>query len=190
MSDQLKPSQPLDDKKKNALMRYIFILFAVAFLLILLSFFMQLRDTNQTISELVQSNASALQNAEKLQEDNRKLVDERETWQENFSVELELAEDANEGLQGELEFSENQVKVLITDVEMLEELVKETTRNYENLLGAENALNAGDIAGAKAYLPALRESDASLGNEGHERYEALLVAIELAEKMVETPEEN
>ena len=40
---------PLSDKKKNALVRYMAILFGVAFLLVLLSFLIQLRDSRETI---------------------------------------------------------------------------------------------------------------------------------------------
>ena len=44
--------QPLDDRKKTALLRYIAIMFAVAFLLVLSSLLMQMRDSRQIISEL------------------------------------------------------------------------------------------------------------------------------------------
>lgn len=69
---------PLSDKKKNALVRYMAILFGVAFLLVLLSFLIQMRDSRETISDLSQANSSALQNAGRLQEDNQKLVQDKE----------------------------------------------------------------------------------------------------------------
>ena len=60
---------PISDEKRTALLRYMAILFGVAFLLVLLTFLIQLRDSKQTISELNKSNASALQNAGKLQDE-------------------------------------------------------------------------------------------------------------------------
>ncbi|MFI3312393.1 MAG: hypothetical protein R3Y62_00760 [Eubacteriales bacterium] len=179
--EEKKKDAPLDEKRKNAVMRYIFILFAVAFLLILLTYFIQLRDSNQTISDLAQSSASAMQNAEKLQDDNRLLA----TLTDDMEQELEdlTAQSATEiqELSSQLALKNSQVEALITDVELLEAMTKDTLRIYEALLSAENALSRGDIAGAKEYLPSLGESASYLGNEGVARYENLLVAIELAE---------
>ena len=45
----------LPDQKKNALLRYMAILFGVAFLLVLLSFLIQMRDSRETISDLSES---------------------------------------------------------------------------------------------------------------------------------------
>ena len=64
---------PMEEGRKNALLRYIAVLFAVAFLFVLLSLMMQMRDSRATISELNAASASALKNAEKLQTDNEEL---------------------------------------------------------------------------------------------------------------------
>ena len=70
MSEEEKIPQPektgLDEKRKTALLRYIAILFAVAFVLVLLSLFGQMRNSKTAISELSQSSTSALQKAEHL----------------------------------------------------------------------------------------------------------------------------
>lgn len=189
MSVDPNQSPPLDEKKKNALMRYIFILFAVAFLLILLTFFMQLRDSNQTISELMQSNASAVQNAEKIQEENRLLLEQ------TAGMELELDEEAEDyeaeiqELTLQLSTAQDIQTALIEDSATLEEMVKDTLRVYESLISGENALTDGDISGAKAYANVVEESVSLLGNQGVDRYEALLVNIDLAENPpVETEE--
>lgn len=189
MSVDPNQSPPLDEKKKNALMRYIFILFAVAFLLILLTFFMQLRDSNQTISELMQSNASAVQNAEKIQEENRLLLEQ------TAGMELELDEEAEDyeaeiqELTLQLATAQDIQTALIEDSATLEEMVKDTLRVYESLISGENALTDGDISGAKAYANVVEESVSLLGNQGVDRYEALLVNIDLAENPpVETEE--
>ena len=62
ISSQEELSQ-LSEKKKNALLRYMAVLFGVAFLLVLLSFLIQMRDSQQTISELNLSTTNALRNA-------------------------------------------------------------------------------------------------------------------------------
>lgn len=57
------PAKGITPKKKQALLTYMTILFVVAFLLVLLSFFIQLRDSRATISELNESSMNALKNA-------------------------------------------------------------------------------------------------------------------------------
>ena len=72
MSEEKKNNQPektgLDETRKSALLRYVAILFAVAFVLVLISMLSQMRDSNSTITELSQSSSSAIQKAEQLQE--------------------------------------------------------------------------------------------------------------------------
>ena len=65
----------LDEKKKNALLRYIAVMFAVAFVFVLLSLIGQMRNSEATISQLSQSSTSALTKAEQLQDDNRALLE-------------------------------------------------------------------------------------------------------------------
>lgn len=66
-------------RKKASVMSYLAILFAAAFLLLLLSYFMQQRTSEQTISGLqdsvtgLQSSVSAMQSVENLIEDNKLL---------------------------------------------------------------------------------------------------------------------
>ena len=67
---------PLSDKKKRALLSYMSILFCAAFILVLLSFLIQLRDSNSTISQLSQASTNAMTNAQRLQEDNSTLIGE------------------------------------------------------------------------------------------------------------------
>ena len=66
MNENEKPA--LDERKKSALLRYVAIMFAVAFVLVLFSLLGQMRNSMSTISELNQSSSSALQKAEQLQE--------------------------------------------------------------------------------------------------------------------------
>ena len=105
MNEKEQNTQPektgLDEKKKTALLRYIAILFAVAFVFVLLSMFAQMRDSKSTISELNQSSTSALQKAEQLQENNQELEKEN-AYLEGRIEELEALEERLEQAEKEL----------------------------------------------------------------------------------------
>ena len=59
----------LPNKKRTALLRYMAVMFAAAFVLVLFSFVSQMRSTNTTISDLSKSHAGAMANAMRLQEE-------------------------------------------------------------------------------------------------------------------------
>ena len=67
--------QAMTPKSRNALLRYMTILFAVAFLVVTVSLVISMRTSQNTITALNQTSASALQNAEQLQDSNRDLSD-------------------------------------------------------------------------------------------------------------------
>lgn len=137
MSEEEKINQPektgLDEKRKSALLRYIAILFAIAFVLVLLSMFGQMRNSQTAISELSQSSSSALQKAEQLQQDN-----------------LELTEENNE-LSQDKKFLQQQVEQLTEEVEALEKELEtalqehaELKETYEALLTEETTPEEGE----------------------------------------------
>ena len=66
--------KPLDDKRKAALLRYLGVMFVVAFVFVLISMMGELRDKQATIKELDSSSTSALTKVEQLQDDNRQLI--------------------------------------------------------------------------------------------------------------------
>ena len=76
--EHAQPPAPLSDARKAALLRYMAILFAVAFLLVLLSLILQTHSSKSTISELSAASTSALDNAVKMQEQNRTLQEEKQ----------------------------------------------------------------------------------------------------------------
>ena len=137
MSEEEKIIQPektgLDEKRKSALLRYIAILFAVAFILVFLSLFGQMRNSKTAITELSQSSSSALQKAEQLQQDNQKLTEEN----------AELVQDKK--------FLQQQVEQLTEELEAtekaLDDLQQELTdlqETYETLLGEDTAPEEGE----------------------------------------------
>ena len=78
----------LSARKRTALLRYMAVLFGVAFLLVLLSFLIQIRDSRETISDLNQSQSSALQRAQQLQTQNESLTEDNN----NLRAQLSAAE--------------------------------------------------------------------------------------------------
>ena len=95
----------VSESKRTALLRYLIIMFAVAFVLVLMSMVLQVRSSNATVSELHQSSTSAMAKAQQLQDNNRALHDrvtalEQELATANAS--LKDATAANNALQAEL----------------------------------------------------------------------------------------
>ena len=85
MSEEKKPQEtPMSEQKRTALLRYMVILFAVAFALVLLSYLIQLSNSQSTINQLSATSTSALQNAEQLQENNWALTEEIERLNEEL----------------------------------------------------------------------------------------------------------
>ena len=83
--------QQLNKARRTALLRYMGVLFAVAFALVLISLVVQMRSSRSAISQLNQASTSALQKAENLQTQNRELQSDRqELLTEKAALEGEL----------------------------------------------------------------------------------------------------
>jgi uncharacterized protein YoxC len=93
----------LSSRKRTALLRYMAVLFGVAFLLVLLSFLIQIRDSRETISDLNQSQSSALQRAQQLQTQNESLTEDNN----NLRARLTETEQAVTDLEEQLKEAED-----------------------------------------------------------------------------------
>lgn len=109
MSTEKKPDQATQAKRQRALLLYLGVLFFAAFVLVLLSFFAQMRDNRTTISELAQTSTSALSNAQRLQEDNNALHAQVDELTAQMDAERESHEKAVQALSDELAAAENRV---------------------------------------------------------------------------------
>lgn len=115
----------MDEKRKQSLFRYIAVMFAVAFLLVLVSLVGQTRS----IGQLSESSASALERAEELQNNNRELsreLSEAEDALEEALEENEALQAENEALTAELEEKTNEINALQAELETLRQA--ETTK--------------------------------------------------------------
>lgn len=153
-------------KSRNALLRYMTILFAVAFLAVTLSLVIETKKSKNTISELHQTSASALENAEMLQESNRELSD------------------TNENLRDKIADLENNLKEAndaANEAEAALESAKDAQQNAENeakacnlLFTALNAQKKGDTAGYENAMVQLEPLHECLTGTAAEIYESLV----------------
>ena len=85
-------------KKTAALLRYLAILFGVAFLLVLLSLFIQMRDSRETISDMAEDKESVLQKVLTLQEQTETLTAENKDLNGRLAETEQRAADAEKAL--------------------------------------------------------------------------------------------
>ena len=160
---------PLSEQKKNALLRYMAILFGVAFLLVLLSFLIQMRDSRETISDLSQSQAGALQKAEQLQNDNQKLTADVAALRD----ETERLTAEYEEVSALLEAAHEETDELETRLDSADTGLRETRKAYDLLMTAQYAREAGDTEKLKQALSDLAPLKERLSADGLKRYEIL-----------------
>ena len=137
-AEQPQPPAPLSDARKAALLRYMAILFAVAFLLVLLSLILQTHSSKSTISELSAASTSALDNAVKLQEQNRALQEEKQQLEDELdAVQKKLDEETalNDQLLQATQDEQSDAKQELRDKE---QELDHTRLVYEALLTAMN----------------------------------------------------
>ena len=169
-AEEAKPSVPekkqVGAKSRNALLRYMTILFAVAFLAVTLSLIIETKKSETTISELHQTSASALENAEMLQESNRELSDTNEKLRDKIADLENNLKEANDALN---------------EAESALESAKDAQQNAENeakacnlLFTALNAQQKGDAAAYENAMVQLEPLHEFLTGTAAEIYESLV----------------
>lgn len=167
-----QPPAPLSDARKAALLRYMAILFAVAFLLVLLSLILQTHSSKSTISELSAASTSALDNAVKLQEENRALQEEQQLQDQLDELQKKLDEETalNEQLLAASQDEEKDAKQELRDKE---QELEHTRMAYEALLTAMNCdTREGNVTFSRAMETVARYVDC-LSEEALAEYEKL-----------------
>ena len=177
MEEQEK-QQKTDTKRRTALLRYIGVMFAVAFVFVAASLFLQMRSTQSTISQLNETSSSALSKAEILQNENRMLQE---------ALDEQLAE--NEKLQKELDEEKTLVETMLSDtknetqereqahrdeLEKLQTDYDRTEEAYEALLVAMTSdPSEGNVTYSKA-MESLKQLYTYLSETGRTMYDRLL----------------
>ena len=199
MSEELKNAQEEDKTalstgKRNALLRYMAILFGVAFLLVLLSFLIQMRDSRDTISDLHESNASALQNALQLQEEIQALTAANAKLTERISDLEAEAESVSASYTGRLEDLESQIAQAKTRQEEAEAESQATLTNtqaaYDLLVTAQAASARRDRAALTTALENLAPQLTLLSPAAQIQYNELRNSLTAEEVPPEANEEN
>lgn len=113
--DMRTDEQPVSDGKRSALLRYIVILFAVAFLLVSVSLIVQISSSNSVISNLSSSSSGAVARAEELQDTNRKLEAELEETKQTVAELTETLEKTQAEQKKQRAAHEAMLKILTTE---------------------------------------------------------------------------
>lgn len=182
-----RPETTPPPNRNRALMTYIAFLFGVAFILVLLSFLIQQKDSQQTISELNQNANSALSRAEQLQDNNRQLMETNQALQTQVE---QLQADQEEADRNHQELEEA-CALLQEDYQALLERSAEQTQQvkaYELLLTAERALDEENTEGFLTAMKDLKPLAERLDAKGKTLYQELLPFV--AEAQENTSETN
>ena len=110
----------MEEKRKQSLLRYIAVMFVVAFVLVLISLVGQTRS----IGQLSESSASALQRAEDLQNTNRELTEQIAQLETELDEAADTAEELqveNEALQTEVQEKTEEINALQAQIEALQQ---------------------------------------------------------------------
>ncbi len=180
MSEENKPTpQSEADKekelaaKRNAFLRYMTIIFAVVFLLVLISLVLQAHTAKAALSDLKESNSSALSNAavnaELLQDENRKLQEELDSTKKLLADEQEKAKTQEESIAQ----LEQELEALRTEHAEASESSEGTQEAYDALLTALRCTTReGNVTFSKA-MSTVEKYKEYLSQEALAVYEAL-----------------
>lgn len=173
---EAKPRSGLSEKRKRALINYMAILFAVAFLLVALSLAIQYRDSQNTISQLGANAKTAMEKAETLQDENQQLsqdladaktaLDQKTQELEDVQNAMADLETANEALQGSnTELTHEKLDAL------------NTAAAYQHLARALAAQASGDDAALRGALDQLKTLSKYLSAQDLNLYQTLAAQL-------------
>lgn len=163
MSEERSPAPekqtPNRKPSRSTLVAYLLVLFTVAFLLLLMSYFMQQRANDQTVIEGLQQNASALQITRSIQEQNETLRQQvADLEQENQTLAAQSKEQDNVALA----------------LDWLWRIEREYFQQHRAT--ARQMMRDFEAAGLKEYLPSESLSDPEYRSP-LEQYEAMHAAL-------------
>ena len=176
-----QPETTMPPNRNRALMTYIAFLFGVAFILVLLSFLIQQKDSQQTISELNQNANSALSRAEQLQDNNRQLLEANQALQTQVE---QLQADQNETKRLYQELEETYASLQEDHQALLEQSAEhaQQVKAYELLLTAERALDEENTEAFLSAMKSLKPLAENLDAKGKALYQELLPFVTEAQE--------
>lgn len=159
-------------KKKVSVVGYLAILFAASFLLLLLSYFMQHRSSEETINDLTNS-MNNLQSLGNLVDQNKALLEKNQTLQDQLTEAQNALKDAQSELK-EQEETQAEAKRQLASMDWLWRIQRAYSRG--NKTEAKTLVQSFEASGLPSSLPQapLAQSE---GPSPAEQYTALLTAI-------------
>lgn len=176
---------PSQTSRNNALLRYISILFCAVFLLVALSFLRQLRNSQETISQLNQNASSALSKAEQLQDENRALTEKNQELNGQISQleqDKQTLQQELEDAKAALEQSEQNRQDLESQLTEEKDRLKTRLAAYELLAQAQRALREERTDDFADAMEKLAEMLPSLDQEGALLYADLFKQLQNPEQ--------
>lgn len=179
-AEQAPEQKAKPERSRNALLRYLTILFAFAFLLVLLSYLIQMRNMNTTVSELNKTSSNALSNAEALQATNQSLMEEKAALEDQIDALEDQIDALNDQVESEkagaseaAETSQSRIEELETALRAQQQTYDDTLAAYESLTKAAAAWDSGDVAALREAVGELNGKTEFLSESGAALYEAL-----------------
>lgn len=164
--------QPLTTKKKRAMLEYMAIMFAAAFLLVAISLLIKVIDMK---GEMEAANTGARENIALLQKD----LDAARAESAELQTQLDEANTASSEAADKLSEAETRLSEAEKARETLESAQKENdtlsrrAQANELLVSAQAALEQGDYAALRSHLEALEAYADALKDDGAALYEIL-----------------
>lgn len=156
-------------QRQNPVMRYLAILFAAAFLLMLLSFLMQRRASNETIENLKQS-VSAMQSVNTLQEEKTALETQTDALENQVAALEEQIDDlTNQNMQLKNDITTNMHSA--TAMDWFWRIQREVSRGRYN--SARKLVEEFQTSGLESSLPTDHPADPD-GPSPAEQYQKIL----------------
>ena len=144
MQEDTSPKQAGTSKKERPhLLSYLVILFSAAFLLLLMSYFMRQRRSDQQVIDGLQQNMSAMQTTQNVIERNKALLDENEA--------LRQQNDVLEAQSAKLTEQQEQQTQTILALDYLWRIEREYFQGRYS--AARELIRTFEEAGLEAYLP-------------------------------------
>lgn len=185
MNEEKESRSAMSEQKRTALLRYMTILFAVAFLLVLLSYLIQVFNSQSTITQLNATSASALQNAERLQDTNRELTEENQRLQDEIDALNEEKQAQEKKAEADREKAREEGRAEGEEAGRGIGLA-DAQKAYDLLLKAASTEDEAERAKAIEALEGMR---GSLSEAAQKQLDALKTPSEAAEQ-TETDEQN
>ena len=157
--------QPLTTKKKRAMLEYMAIMFAAAFLLVAISLLIKVIDMK---GEMEAANTGARENIALLQKD----LDAARAESAELQTKLDEANTASSEAADKLSDAETRLSEAEKARETLEKTLESAQAN-ELLVSAQAALEQGDYAALRSHLEALGAYADALKDDGAALYEIL-----------------